>query len=391
MKNIASFPTLVAAYCLGVLPAGAALTQYTVTRLHDFYPLAEGQALGFTNGNGVVTGTYGPDRRYAVTPADGSAPRLVPPIPGAVGQGNTGEVRPYSESGLFVASAYDNTWETNSTSHVPHVYSAGAGWTSIGKPGGQNAIVTSINNSGQVIAAGLNASVDETSSWRYSNGTGWQDLGNLGHASGYARAARINEAGTVVGRSLDADGNQRPFYYTDSGGMQTFTDNSGNQLFGEASAISNNGIISGTANGRAYWFNSQTLEFEFVTPQASQQVVDTNNAGMILGVFAGAPFMGIPGGSAWIGAKGDGYAPLGNLIEGNLASLEWSINSAVDINDDGWILGVGYNYRDRQSYQVLLRPVPEPTGAALAALTGAALLQARKRRTMTVAAAERTN
>ena len=108
MSIIASFRTLAAAYCLSVLPAGAAVTQYTVTRLHDFYPLAEGPALGFTNGNEVVTGTYGPDRRYAVTPADGSAPRLVPPIPGAVGQGNTGEVRPYSENGLFVASTYDS-------------------------------------------------------------------------------------------------------------------------------------------------------------------------------------------------------------------------------------------------------------------------------------------
>jgi probable HAF family extracellular repeat protein len=129
-----------------------------------------------------------------------------------------------------------------------------------------------VNASGMVIGDGP----DTTSAWRYTDAGGWKNLGSL-NASGYAQPKAINDAGTVVGRSSSADGYFTPFLYTDSGGMQTFTDGTGNELFGEATAINNNGLIAGTANGRAFVFNGSTMEFNFLTPEVEQKVVDINS------------------------------------------------------------------------------------------------------------------
>ena len=122
--------------------------------------------------------------------------------------------------------------------------------------------------------------------WRYTNGTGWQNLGALPGTS-EAVPIGINDSGRVVGRGIDTLGRPKPLYYTDAGGMQTFTDGDGNALFGDARAINNNGLIAGSANGRAFVFNGSTMEFTFVTPLGSGGGVvrDINSAGAILGVF----------------------------------------------------------------------------------------------------------
>ena len=72
--------------------------------------------------------------------------------------------------------------------------------------------------------------------------------------------------------------------------------NGGAAVFGEAAAVNNAGLVTGTANGRAFLFNGATLESEFtlITPVAGQRAVDINEAGPIVGQFNGPP---VPGNS----------------------------------------------------------------------------------------------
>ena len=97
----------------------------------------------------------------------------IPAIPGAVGHGDTGNFLVFNDQGQFVQSVYDNTFETNS--ERPHLYTPGLGWESLGKPGDNNAIVTAINEVGQVLAAGLNDDNDEFLAWSYTPGVGWEN------------------------------------------------------------------------------------------------------------------------------------------------------------------------------------------------------------------------
>ena len=91
------------------------------------------------------------------------------------------------------------------------------------------------------------------------------------------------------------------------------------------------------------------------------------------------PILGIiPGDLGWIATAEDGFTPLTNLLGQDLNDPLWRINEAFDINDDGWILANAYSYLDRRSYQVLLRPVPEPSALLLCILGSAVLLRRRR-------------
>jgi len=210
----------------------------------------------------------------------------------------------------------------------------------------------------------------------YDGANGWQPLGNL-VAGGDGRPLDVNASGTVVGRTGGVEGGTVPFYYTMEAGMTAIT-NGGAAVFGEAAAVNNAGLVTGTGNGRAFLFNGATLEFSFLTPAADQRAVDINEAGLIIGQFNGPPFMGIPGSSAWIATETDGYQFLDVLIGQNVNDPTWLIHDVADIHDEGWILANAYNLPDQQSYQVLLRPIPEPS-AALLVLVAAAFLGTRGR------------
>lgn len=112
-----------------------------------------------------------------------------------------------------------------------------------------------VNASGMVIGEGP----DTTSAWLYTDAAGWKNLGSLS-PSGYAAAKGINDAGTVVGGTADANDNDIPFTYTQSGGLTAIT-NGGVPVFGTANAINNNGLVAGVGDGRAFLFNGSTRIF----------------------------------------------------------------------------------------------------------------------------------
>ena len=362
-------------------PVRGELPRYSVTLVGDLYPGLTPPVeypAGLTAAGGVVYSSALPGQAYGIT-LPGGGRTDIPRIPGAVGYGTTGGVQFYNAAGQFTASAYDNTFETNSTSLEPHAYTPGSGWSTLGKPGGTNAIATAINISGQVIAAGLDAGNDEATAWRHTPGTGWQNLGNLGHSTGLARAADINDAGTVAGWAANVNGDRVPFMYTDSGGMQPITDN-GTELFGEARAINNAGLVTGNANGRVFLFNAATMEIKYVTSTGNAlRAVDINESGAILGVSGSGSF-----GFVTLWTEEIGLVSLSSLLIGNEDPFHpaWLMNDAVDINDNGWILGTAQQVSDNTFHQVLLRPVPEPS-AALLLCVGAVITNRRLRRPTT--------
>ena len=368
----------------------AALPTYSVTRMSELVPVPL-QIGAITNyaqrtfsvsggigGKSFVTGfadfnrLIGPpnpsfvtprEENYITDPSNGTVLRHITPPPGY--ETGIGGATRASTAGHVAYGVSDNRNDPNWLAGI-EIARANPNGTVDVLTGLKGAEQRGVNALGQVVAIGS----DEASTWRYTNGIGWQNLGALPGTS-EAVPIGMNDLGTVVGRGTDSTGNPKPFYYTDSGGMQTFTDGAGNALFGEASAVNNNGLIAGTANGRAFVFNGSTMEFTFLTPATDQKVTDVNSAGAILGVFYTPPILGfIPGNLGWIATKEDGFALRENLIAQDLGNPEWRINDAGDINDDGWILGTAYNFRDQLSYRVLLRPIPEPSSVLLAGMGG---------------------
>ena len=189
-------------------------------------------------------------------------------------------------------------------------------------------------------------------------------------------ARGINDSGVIVGRTENAAGFDVPFLYTETGGMTAITDG-GTEIFGRAQAINNNGLVTGTANGRAFLFDSATLELTYVTPVASQRAVDINLLGQMIGTFDISSSLFPISTLAWVATGEDGFDLLENRIGQDLSDPTWRITTAQDVNDFGWILATAYNVPERLGYQVLLRPVPEPGAAGLLAAAVFLLLQRR--------------
>jgi hypothetical protein len=211
----------------------------------------------------------------------------------------------------------------------------------------------------------------------YSRTAGWQPLGNL-TPGGDGRPLGINDAGSVVGRVGSISGETVPFIYTDAGGMQPITDD-GSIVFGRAEAISNSGLVTGTGNGRAFIFDSNTLEFRYITDSATAwNAFDINDSGAIIGATRmGGSILGTPTDSAFYWDAEAGLSDLDDLI-GNQVN-DWFITDAVDINDEGWILATGFRRADRSYHQVILRPIPEPGATVLAVAGVSGLITSRRR------------
>jgi probable HAF family extracellular repeat protein len=185
-----------------------------------------------------------------------------------------------------------------------------------------------INNLGQVA---VNTSVSGIGrAFRYTDGSGYQDLGTLGGTVTQANA--INDAGQVVGFSRNAAGFTRPFLYSDGTG------------------IVNLGILPGGTGGTAEGLN------------ALGQAVGSGDtaAGLIHALFF----------------SNGTVTDLNSLIS---PSLGWTLRDAVGINDSGQIVGIGTLNGRQASFQ--LTPVPEPSTLTLAAVgAGAFYLRLRRRR-----------
>jgi hypothetical protein len=216
-----------------------------------------------------------------------------------------------------------------------------------------------ISSGGNYITA---RSDDVTRGWRLDlSSNTWQELIAPGS---YIQPDAVNTSGTVAGRMGGPNGGTVPFFATLTGGVQQITNN-GTEIFGEAIALSDTGLITGQSGGRAFYFNANTLEFRFISDPIGLWSNDVNNAGAIIGAtYFGGNILGIPTDTAFYWDAEAGLLGLDDLIGDQVN--DWFILDAWDINDNGWILGNGFRRSDNTGHYVLLRPVPEPGGFELA-------------------------
>jgi hypothetical protein len=236
-----------------------------------------------------------------------------------------------------------------------------------------------ISSTGEYVVIQAGPDRGQLQPYRYDSVIGWQALGNL-FSAGDGRPLDVNSSGTVVGRtgSGNTNGNTVPFLWTAGVGMEAIT-YGGTAIFGEATAINSNGLVTGTANGRAFVFDGATMELTWITPDGTGlKAYDINDAGAIIGATRmGGSVFGIPSDAAFYWDAENGLTGFDNLIGD--AVDDWFITDAADINDNGWVLATGFQRSDSTYHQVLLRPVPEPSVVLLAGVSGLWQISRRKR------------
>ena len=188
--------------------------------------------------------------------------------------------------------------------------------------------------------------------WLWENGSGPQDLGNLGQASSSANG--INESGQVVGTSTLADADwrhdTRPFMWESTDDMQNLGTP---DAYDEASAydINDAGQVVGNAwtwnyteeDGystieRAFlWKDGSKINLGTLDGSPSSNAVDINTSGQVTG-FAMSPNIADYRPFLWQ----DG-------VMRELPTLSGTIgNPPRDMNDQGYVVGAAYYPRNAQ-------------------------------------------
>ena len=277
---------------------------------------------------------------------------------------------------------------------------------------GSYSIANSINNSGQVVG-------DSFADGRYSQGTIWNNgvatylnidtsksINNLGQVVGVSgnhaavwnngvattlempsdftssSATSINDLGQIVGVSMTGFSHTRATVWNN--GVATTLEMPSDFTSSSAKSINNLGQIVGysmtdTRNTRATIWNNgvaTTLESMGIGNSVANSI---NNLGQIVG--AGTSEAGGPSATLW----DNGVATDLNYFRSYRDwSDGWILIEAWDINDEGSIIGFGYNMESNTARSFLLqsvRPVPEAdTSAMLLVGLGMIGFMARRRK-----------
>ncbi|MCC5625596.1 DUF3466 family protein [Nostoc sp. CHAB 5715] len=175
----------------------------------------------------------------------------------------------------------------------------------------------------------------------------------------------MNDSGQIVGSTQFQPGQNHPFLYSRSGGLQDLGTLGGKE--GIAFAINNLGQVVGSADtgatfepddpkecpcnvSHAFLYSGGTLQDLGTLGGPNSEATDINDFGQIVG-NAGSPFF-----------YSDGkMSNLNDLIPANSG---WLLGSADGINNSGQIVGTGTIQDPERNYPVhafLLTPVLEPT------------------------------
>lgn len=262
------------------------------------------------------------------------------------------------------------------TNFTPYVYSPTTGYRALGLPDAPGATtegvqVWGINDAGQVVGEIEDFGV----ALRYSEGGGWEQLPPL-QSGGDSSASGLNNRGDVVGwseigRDYDGDRIDAPFFYSGATGTIQPYDAIGNPYTGFATAVNDSGLVTGSFGGQFGVWDTATGEVEILKPEGGGTGTSINEVGSLVGHFAPS---GDGIGFAWTEEDGFFY------LEERLTEDFWRITRAEHINDFGDILGTAQNTRSGELFQVMLRPVPEPSAAVLAMLGLTLAALARRRR-----------
>ena len=224
-----------------------------------------------------------------------------------------------------------------------------------------------INTSGQVV--GSSYVVGGTHAFVWENGS-MTDLGTLPGGEAFSVAYAINDAGQIVGTSLNESGGNSAFLW-ENGAMTDLGKLAGGPDISNANAINNAGQIVGlsykgdTTYHAVLWINGVIYDLgDLPGGEDRSKAVDINSQGQIVGMSSSAlGFRGV----LWDGGS---MTDLNDLID---PLSGWRIEGTNAINDRGQILGWGTGYGPNGvlgAFSVLLNPisVPEPSTIFLVGL-----------------------
>lgn len=359
-----------------LLPAAPLAAQSTGYRIQAIPTL--GGASSFArdvSNNGLVTGNAqlgpsAPAPRLNAYLWDGSTSTNLGTLPGS---NNFSRGYGVNDAGVVVGESDNNIprafrWENGTLTELPTL-------------GGASAVAHAINNADQIVGISSNGTTSRPVMWE--NGIA-RDLGVAdGSATGSGRAWSVNEAGDAVGLSRSSAGLSQATLWTFGGMAQSLGSLGSGQLFSEALNVNDAGQIVGRSlNGTTTRFGTSVFE-AFVWQNGTMlglgslgftfsQANGINNRGWIVGNgtnISGAPARAL----FW---TGDTALDLNDrLVHGD----GWTLRSAEAINERGQI--VGYGTFDGRTQAFILTPVPEPgTIVLMASGLFALAIGARRRR-----------
>jgi len=237
-------------------------------------------------------------------------------------------------------------------------------------PGGSSANAVAINASGAVTGRSLNAILQYRAPLWAPGASIPSDLGALPGDGRHNTGYDINDAGVVVGQSKPGN-NVVPVRATrwDPTTHQVLDLGTLGGLNSLAYAINNPGFIVGSSNigggesSHPFLWNpttQQMTDLGLLPGAFSGRASDINDSNMVVG-HTGFN-VGDPLNRAYLWTSQTGMLDLNTLTDFTAAG--WVLNSAVAINNAGWITGYG-RAPDGHQHGFVLVPVPEPATISL--------------------------
>lgn len=158
------------------------------------------------------------------------------------------------------------------------------------------------------------------------------DLGTLG--GDYTYTSAINASGQVTGNSTTFWGGGRAFLYAN--GQMTNLGSIYSSYYSSGNALNDLGQVAGSSQQSAILFSGNSVtDLNYYMGAATSYAYGINNSSQVVGVALGGSTY-----TAFLYSNGIA-TPLNDLLPPS-ERTNWNFTAASDINDLGWIVGIGY-------------------------------------------------